>query len=252
MAGYNLGTQMNLINDILSTLNLDINIKDVRQGPFQTAVLSRNCGLAMTPHESEYRHNTTPVSDAGCLIGKRGLELAQMAQSSQFFEAAIGMATINSLLGVDMQSCADINGGDLLADKGKDKKVALVGHFPFVPRLRQMAKCLWVIERRPQEADIAESEADSLIPQADVVGITGSAFINHTIDRLLALCDPKAYIVVLGATTPLSTILFDYRVDAISGTIVTDPDMVLRYVGQGATYRQIKGIQLLTMKRERR
>ena len=161
------------------------------------------------------------------------------------------MASINSLLDIDEQRCVDINGGDLLVEESKQKKVALVGHFPFVAQLRQAARYLWVIERQPRQGDVGESEVESLIPQADVVGITGSAFINHTVEHLLALCSPKAYVVVLGATTPLSAVLFDYGVNAISGTRVADPETVLRYVSQGATFRQLKGIQLLTMKRDR-
>lgn len=242
---------MELISDLISTLNLDTAVKDVRQGPFQTAVLTRNCGLAATPHDPGYHHNRAPVTDAGYLMQKEASELAQMAQSSNPFEAAIGMATINSLLDVDRQRCVDTNGGDLLAQEGKGKEVALIGHFPFVNKLREAARCLWVIEKHPQEGDIAETEAESLIPQADVVGITGSAFINHTIDHLLGLCSLKAYVVVLGATTPLSPVLFDYGVNAIAGTKVIDPKTVLRYVSQGATFRQIRGIQLLTMERDR-
>jgi len=242
---------MELISDLISTLNLDTAVKDVRQGPFQTAALTRNCGLAATPHDPGYHHNRAPVNDAGYLMQKEASELAQMAQSSNLFEAAICMATINSLLDVDRQRCVDTNGGDLLAQEGKGKEVALIGHFPFVNKLREAARCLWGIERHPQEGDIAETEAESLIPQADVVGITGSAFINHTIDHLLGLCSPKAYVVVLGATTPLSPILFDYGVNAVSGTRVADTDTVLRHVSQGATLRQIREIQLLTMERDR-
>ena len=84
---------------------------------------------------------------------------------------------------------------------------------------------------------------------AEVVGITGTAFTNHTMQHLLELCVPQAYVIILGGTTPLSPVLFDYGVDAISGTQVTDPEMVLRCVSQGATFRQIKGIRLLTMMR---
>ena len=80
--------------------------------------------------------------------------------------------------------------------------------------------------------------ADALL--ADVIGITGTAFNNHTIERLLGLCQPQAYVIILGGTAPLSPVLFDYGVDAISGTQVVDPEMVLRCVSQGATFRQIK------------
>lgn len=243
---------MKLIDDILSTLDLGTSVKDLRQGPFQTAVLTRNCGLAATPHELGYHQNKAPVSDAGYLLEKEVSELAQMAQSPNLSEAAIGMATINSLLDIDERCCVDVNGADLLVDKGRGKEIVLIGHFPFVPKLRQAAKCLWVIERQPVEGDVDETEAENIVPRADVVGITGSAFVNHTIEHLLTLCNSDAYIVILGATTPFSPVLFDYGVNAISGTKVVESELVLRYVSQGATFRQLRGIHLLTMMKERR
>jgi uncharacterized protein (DUF4213/DUF364 family) len=52
---------------------------------------------------------------------------------------------------------------------------------------------------------------------------------------------------VLGDTAPLSPILFDHDLDAISGTRVADPKSALRCVSQGANFRQIKGVKRLTM-----
>ena len=123
----------------------------------------------------------------------------------------------------------------------------MVGHFPFNSKLREAVKELWVIEKNPREVNFTEAEAESLIPQADVVGITGTAFTNHTVEHLLKLCKPKAYVVILGDTAPLSPVLFDYGVDALSGTKVTNHELALHCVSEGATYRQIKGIQQLTM-----
>ncbi len=240
---------MKLLDDLFTTLRPGEVVRDIRQGPFQTAVLTHNCGLAYTLHDYRHHHDHAPVKEAGMLIGKEALEIARMACSSSLLEAAIGMATINSLLEVDEGRCVKLNAGDLLTEKGRGRKVALIGHFPFVPELRRVAKELWVSEQHPQEGDFAESEAENLVPQADVVGITGSAFINHTIEHLLSLCSPEAYVVVLGPTTPLSPVIFDYGVDAISGTRVVDPEVVLRCVSQGATFRQIRGIRLLTMQR---
>ena len=240
---------MKILDDLLNTLRQGEIVKDIRQGPFQTAVLTYNCGLASTLYDYSYRHGDAPVREAGRLIGKEALEIAQMAYSPGLLEATIGMAAINSLLEVDEEHCLTLNAGDLLVEKGRDKKVALVGHFPFVPALRREAKELWVIERHPREEDFAEDKAESLIPQADVVGITGAAFTNHTVERLLSLCRPEAYVIIIGPTTPLSPVLFNYGVDAISGTKVVNSEAVLRCVSQGATFRQIEGIRLLTMKR---
>ncbi len=238
---------MKIIEILLDSLNYNAAVKDIRQGPFQTAVVSRSCGLAATPHEPGSHHEKTPVKEAGRLKDRSVSELAKMACSSSTYEAAIGMATVNSLIEVDERRCVEVNAGDLLAKKGRNQKVALVGHFPFVPELRQAAGELWVIERQPQAGDFSEEQAEKLIPRAQVVGITGTAFTNHTIDRLLALCSPEAYIVVLGGTTPLSPALFDYGICAVCGARVVDQEMVLRGINQGATFRQLKGIRLLTM-----
>jgi uncharacterized protein (DUF4213/DUF364 family) len=238
---------MNIIEGLLSVTDYNAPVREVRQGPFQTAVHTRYCGLASTPHEAGPHHAAPPVPEAGSLTQKTARELAGLAKSASLFEAAIGMAAINSLLEVNETACRDLNAGDLIIEKGKGKKVALVGHFPFVPRLRQAAGELWVIEKNPRQGDYTEKEAKDLIPRADVVGITGMAFTNHTIGPLLELCNAAAYVVVLGDTAPLSPLLFDYHIDAISGTRVVDAALVLRCVSEGATYRQIKGVRRLTM-----
>jgi uncharacterized protein (DUF4213/DUF364 family) len=240
---------MKIIDDLLSTLVFEAPVRDIRQGPFQTAVLTRHCGLASTLHNHSHHHAKAPVKEAGFLMEKNTAALVQMVYSTSPLEAAIGMATVNSLIEVDEQRCTPLNASDLLAKKGEGKKVAIVGHFPFVPELRKIAKELWVIERNPREGDFTEAESENLIPQADVVGITGTAFTNHTIERLLSICNPNAYVVLLGDTAPLSPVLFDYGIDAISGTKVVEPEAVLRCVSQGATFRQIGGIRLLTMER---
>jgi uncharacterized protein (DUF4213/DUF364 family) len=64
------------------------------------------------------------------------------------------------------------------------------------------------------------------------------------------LCRPETLVVVLGPSTPLSPALFDYGVDVISGTRVVDAGLALRCLSEGATFRQIKGVRLLTMERK--
>ena len=162
------------------------------------------------------------------------------------------MATINSLLEVDESICIELNAAELIMEKGKDKRVSVVGHFPFIPRIKKTAKELWVIDKNPSEGDFCEAEAERLIPKADVVAITGTAFTNHTMHLLLRLCSAKAYVIVLGDTAPLSTILFDYGIDAISGTRANDAKFALQCVSQGANFRQIKGVKRLTLMKQKK
>jgi uncharacterized protein (DUF4213/DUF364 family) len=57
--------------------------------------------------------------------------------------------------------------------------------------------------------------------------------------------------MLLGPTTPLSPILFNHGVTIISGAIVVDEAAVLRTVGQGASFRQVEGVKLLTFIHEK-
>lgn len=238
---------MKLLDDLISTLDFNAPVKDIRQGVFHTGVLTRYCGLAATLTKDAFKQEGPLVEGPGYLLDKTPGDLAQMAYSESILEAVIGMATINSLLEVNLDLCAEINAAELILQKGKGKKVAVIGHFPFLPRVREKAKVLWVIEKNPRQGDFNEEEADCLIPQADVVAITGTALTNHTLEHLLALCNPESYVVMLGDTVPLSPVLFEYGVHALSGTQVIDADLALRCVSQGANFRQIEGTKRLTM-----
>ena len=241
---------MKILDDLIGSLAEDAPAREVRIGRFWTAVWSRECGLASTTGPGDHKHGARFVEDAGSLAGRSALELARLAHSDRSLEAGIGLAAINSLLDVDESRCVERNAGDLLVERGRGKRVALIGHFPFVPALREAAEHLWVLELRPRADDAGAEQADAIVPQADVVAITGSAFINHSLEGLLDLSRPDAFIVVLGPTTPLSPVLFDYGVDVISGTRVIDPELALRSASEGATFRQIQGIRLLTMERK--
>jgi uncharacterized protein (DUF4213/DUF364 family) len=161
------------------------------------------------------------------------------------------VAAINSLSEVDESQVVEINAGDVLMQQGRDKHVALVGHFPFIPQLRASAGELWVIEQRPAAGEYPPEAAMNLIPRAEVVAITGTALINHTLDGLLALCDPKALVMILGPSTPLSPMLFDHDVSLLSGAQVIDEAAALGTLCQGATFQQMEGVRLVTLTRDR-
>jgi len=243
---------LKILEDLIASLREDAPVREVLIGPFWTAVWSRACGLASTVMPEEHEHGATFVEGPGELAGRSSLELCQLAFSDSVLEAGIGMAAINSLLDVDEKRCEELNAGQLLIERGRGKRVALVGHFPFVPSLRGAARELSVLELRPRAGDFPAEQAETIVPEADIVAITGSAFVNHTIESLLSLCRPGSLVVVLGPTTPLSPVLFDYRVDVISGTQVIDPLLVLRCASEGAVFRQLRGVRLLTMQRERK
>ena len=239
---------MKILDHLISTLDYDAApVRDIRQGVFHTAVVTRHGGLAATLPRDALRQPPPLVKESGSLLDRTPAELVAMAYSESILEAAIGMATLNSLLNIDESACREWNAAELILEKGKGRNVAVVGHFPFLPKVREAAQNLWVIEKNPREGDLGEDQAGQFIPQADVVAITGTALTNHTLEALLALCRPAAFVVLLGDTAPLSPVLFDYGVDAVSGTQVVEPEVVLRHVSQGANFRQIRGVRRLTL-----
>ena len=238
-----------ILDDLISSLGGDSVVREVHACVFWIAVLSKHCGLASTFHEPHPSHR--PVKHAGGLTGLPALELAQYARSDNVLEASIGMAAINSLIDIDGAKCVKENAFDVLARKGRGKNIAIVGHFPWIPKLRRIARTLWVIEQRPQEGDLPAEAAEGVLPQADVVGLTGTSFENHTVDRLLDL-SKNSFVVMLGPTTPLSPVLFDYGVDILAGTKVVEPDKTIRSISQGAMFRQVEGVRLVTMAKERK
>jgi len=232
-------------------------VRDVRVGAFKTAVVVEcegrlRCGMASTPRDDDHHYGGGPaVRDAGSLAERGGRELASLARSASPMEAAIGLAAINALLTVPEERCTDLNAEEVLAERGAGKRVALVGHFPFVPRLQRRVGTLWVLEQQPRGEDLPVEAAGDVIPQADVLAISATALINHTFDGLVALSRRDALVLVLGPSTPLSPILFDHGVHILSGAVVEDVEAVLGAISQGANFQQIRrqGVRLVTMQR---
>jgi uncharacterized protein (DUF4213/DUF364 family) len=164
------------------------------------------------------------------------------------------MATINALLPRQEERWVDLNAGEVIARRGAGKRVALVGHFPFIPGVRERVGALSVLEQRPAGEDLPAEAACDVIPGAEVVAITGTALLNHTFESLMALCHPEALVLVLGPSTPLSPILFEYGVHILSGSVVEDVESVLQAVSQGANFRQVHrhGVRLVTMQNNTR
>jgi len=235
-----------ILDDLISRLpQKPVPVRSVLVGVHWTAVCSTTCGLATTVTGGGCHNHESLVCSVGHLHEKSAQELAALALSDNTIEASIGVAAINSLLVPDEHNAVALNASEVLIKKGAGKNVALVGHFPFIPRLRTAVGNLWVIEQHPTGEDYPAESAEVFIPRADIVAITGSALINHTLDDLLGLCRPDAEVLILGPSTPLSPVLFEHGATIIAGARVADESAVLHAIGQGAIFQQVMGVRLL-------
>ncbi len=247
---------MTIIETLLDSLDVDTPVRSVLVGAHWTVVSSLHCGMAAAL-QAEEPHGHSRIRDAGRLHQKSARHLADYALSENPLEASIGVAAINSMLEVDERQLVEINALDVLADQGRGRNIALVGHFPFIPRLKERlskaepAGNLWVIELHPVEGEYPAQAAPELIPQANIVAITASTLINHTMDGLLGSCRPDATVMILGPSTPLSSRLFSFGVDILAGARVVDEAAVMRTVGQGASFPQVEGVKLVTIQKNR-
>lgn len=231
----------------------DADLIDVRVGPYWTVVrTSIGTGLASTMSHEADRGRAHPIRHAGELLSFSPLGLAGRLRSRSSPDAAVGLAAVNALLRRPTGTCADVNAADLLCDRATGALLALVGHFPFVDRLRATCREVWVFERgtRQRPGDLGENHMEELIPHAEVVAITATTLLNGTLDRILRLIDPEAFVMMLGPSTPYSVNLLELGFDALCGTVVEDDEAVVRAVSQGAVTGQIPGVRRVCLFRE--
>lgn len=246
---------MSLLEELLSQIQMG-EVRDVSIGLHWTAVRVQvggedRCGLASTLRDVHVHGGPPQVPQAGELTELEGRELAQLAlERKSPTLASVGVAALNALLPrPPEEDLVEINAEHVLAQRGRGRRGAIVGHFPFVPRLREVFEELWVIEQDPGPGEWPPEAAADLLPKSEVIAVTGMSLSNHTLEGLLSLCPEGALVMVLGPSTPLSPLLYAYGVDILSGSIVLKIDAVLRAIRQGANFRQVHraGVRLVTM-----
>jgi len=221
-------------------------LKKIVVGAHWTGVESRYCGMASTI-QSPCPHGEGTVKAAGGLLNMTAGELALFAHSDNSLEASIGLATINSLIPPPEKNITRINALQYLADNGAGKKIAIFGHFPYINNIASSAEQMFVFELAPSDEEHSLQEVPDLLPLADMVAITSNSIINHTLEGILPHIKPSAFVMMLGPSTPLSPVLFDYGIQILAGVRIINKDLMFTSISQGAIFKQVKGVELVTM-----
>ncbi|MDO4900126.1 DUF364 domain-containing protein [Actinomyces sp.] len=173
-----------------------------------------------------------PAASAGLPDVDRPLrDVAVLAKSWNLAEASLGLAAINS-----WYSRADVaathgftpTGADLTwrqvfdpyGEAVADRKVAVIGHFPFARRALWRASEVWILERDPRPGDYPDTACEYLLPQAHYVFISSSSLVNKTMPRLIDLAvGGGAHTVLVGPSTPMHPLFLDLGVATITGFV---------------------------------
>lgn len=245
-----------IYDELISTIPDDLTVIDCMVGIHWTLVRSeKGIGAAMTIKGGQEADTYTDI------IGMPIKELAKGIKSWNMITASRGQAAINSVLntpenvtaitGQEFDKSADpeaANGFTRFLPDIKGKKVAVIGHFPNIDSLKTVCE-LSILERMPRGDDYPDPACEYILPQQNVVFITGTAFINKTMPRLLSL-SKDARIILVGPSVPISPVLFKYGVDAIGSTVLIDEDLVWKIVKQGGKMNIFKsGGQMVSIER---
>ena len=167
-------------------------------------------------------------------------------------EASVGLATLNATLQPDDALLTDIDAADWLAERGAGCNIAVFGRFPFIDdEIRPTAKQVWVFERDPEAGEFGMDAMQDILPQADIVAITSSTLINHSLDAILNQCGPQTRVMMLGPSTPLAAALLSNGIDLLSGVMVVNIEAAIASVQAGVSFRKMNGLRRVTLCRDK-
>ncbi len=195
--------------------------------------LSGQVGIAMTTSGA-----TRPPMFSERFIGMNIQEAARAVMSWNFEEASVALAAINASLNTEarMRALDCEEPFEHYCTRGYDisgKKLGIVGHLNMPEEVKDMAAEYYILELHPRPGDYPASACEWILPQCDIVIITGSTLINKTLPRLLTLCR-DAYTILAGPSVPLCPELLDLGIDRLAGLVITD--------AEGMKKRQAEGI----------
>jgi uncharacterized protein len=187
----------------------------------------------------------------GKMRGRRAADFLDEARRQDGIRRAMRVATMNALaalcwerrphpdvdleVGVDAFDATGIQPGQL---------VVVVGAFvPFLRELKKRDQPYLVLEQDPATLKANElpfyrhaAEAPAVVPQADVLLVTGTTLLNDTLDEILAAARRDACKVVVGPTVGLVPDAYLHRGCGVLGTIrVTRGDEFLDVLAEGGS-----------------
>lgn len=217
-------------------------ITSITWGVCLSAVQSKRTGLASLVSHIAPKTGTVRPADGPGQSAHAAAAVLLDPKATNTDHASLALAAINSLLPPPEKE-DEMPGQDMLLRLGKGKKVAVIGHFPFVNALREACTECWVLERQPKEGDLIATEAPNVLPQADLITITGTTLLNGTLAELLNLCRQDATVVLLGPTTPYAPSLFSFGIDILAGSEVVDAAAALEGIRGGSCFKGLKGVK---------
>ena len=191
------------------------------------------------------------MPQAGDLEGKPVSEILKYALHTNVLKSAIGVAAANAISQLIIESeseneyqiVRDRDGFDLLEIE-PGETVSLIGAFgPYIRRLKMMGNPFSIVEKNPQTLRLDEmkyfksqTEMATALKESDVVIITGTAIVNHTIDHILSYISDRQRTAIIGPTASMIPDTFFKRgVNVMAGVRILNADGMNKILKQGGS-----------------
>lgn len=183
------------------------------------------------------------------LPGRTLGQAAELLLSEEQLLRSLGLAALNA--GFNQQKLeAGPNAAEVLFELGKDRKVVVVGDFPFTSMLSREAESCHLLELRggPQITPLEEWE--TVLEACDLAVITSTSLLTRCLAYFLTTAK-RAHKVLLGPSTPLTGFLLDHGADALAGSRVQKTVSVMQGIMQDLSFRELKqaGIEFVYLTR---
>ena len=231
----------------------DLKIDEVRVGVNLTAVKLSNhrLGLASTLKDI-YVYSDKSMRDYGSFTplrieGMKVTELFETTKKSALI-STLRIAVLNAI------TTEILDSGQYHIVRNTDpfemirllpnQTVTIVGAFhSYIKKVAALGNPLHVLELNPDALNhehkqfyVPANGFRTVIPNSDVIIITGLTLVNGTLDGLLSVVSPKSQVVVTGPSSCIMPeVLFSHRVDIIGATYITKPELLFPMVSQAAT-----------------
>lgn len=253
-----LGETLAAIPEILGVELDRLSVARAAIGLFFTGVKLNNgiAGACATPIKTIPEAVCCPSSAMampfpGKLRGRPAFDLAQEALGTNGIRRAVGIAAMNALADTcwrrrphpQAEFRAGIDAFDATPMRPGDKVVVVGAFVPFLRELKRRRQPYLVLEQDPATLKPDElpffrpaEEAAAVVPEADVLLITGTTVLNDTLDGLLRLARPEARVTMVGPTVSLLPgALLRRGADILGSVRIAKPDEFLDLLAEGAS-----------------
>lgn len=227
-------------------------IEDLVIGVFKTVVKlsDQTYGLSSTAIDNYEIHCKKEDRDfgdftAGKIKGIKVLDLLQTNKKSSLLttlKVAVVNAVSSRLLSSPQYKILNNTDPIDLLELHEGVKITLVGAFhSYIKKAKEKNCRLRVLELEEQALEpidrqyfVPANTYSEIIPDSDILIITGLTIVNETIDDLLKCVQPNTKVIITGPSSSfIPDIFFEEKVDMIGSIGIKNPELLWQIVSEG-------------------